>query len=155
MARRNSVLLIRLLCALALIVAALPLRAGVASCAPPVPTTAQKPAPKMRCCAKPSAPSIACCQAPSMRAAKASLDAPPEPCGCELRAAPPGAAPAPRALPTGPDLPVLVAILPEPVPEVAAGTPETEPGIRGTDAGPPRGTAPRAHASRAPPVARA
>ena len=134
MARRGMAFLIRMLLSLALIVAATPLRAGVAA---PVRMRAEARAP-VAC-------GMACCAKNAMPAAEVVA-----PCDCELE--------------PGPTLPVAEAKAVTPVVAfaLAACAPHVvahaiaffEPGVLGADSGPPRPPDRRFEHSRAPPVMR-
>ncbi len=147
MARRGMALLVRMLLSLALIVAATPLKAGEPAVAGPKPDVrmrAEARAPRacgMACCAKKAM--FACMDdAPSAKIAA--------PCKCELK---PG-----TALPIAVEktvAPVVVFALAPSAPFVAPqAIARFEPGVVGTDPGPPRPPDRRNDPSRAPPAVR-
>lgn len=168
-----SSLLIRWICSLALIVAAMPVKAAEAPCVKTatVPVAAPKADCGMPCCEhekpkKEAAPcgehaskTLACCaEKTELRAhahghrevAKAS-----DPCKCEIKSAPSAPVAEVKFAPSGFDPHALVAAMPSALPELPAPIGVAEPGIFGADSGPPASPEHLSDFGRAPPVARA
>ena len=145
--RRLPELLPRFLVALALLIAAWPVRAGVEATLPKVSSVC-----RMGCCAvgaKKTMASPACCRGKAVVGPKA------ERCPCELKTAPP-TPPHPLAVASSPFDPQLVVAVSNAAPGVSpGGLVWPVPGIVGTDSGPPIAVPRRHRPSRAPPVVRA
>lgn len=139
-------LLIRWICSLALLVAAMPLKAGVESCVAPVKTPVKQCG--MACCEKKPMAKMACMeQVDHSRWAKSA-----DPCGCEIKSAPATPPAVVKAVPVMDPI-HLFAILPETVPAIPVPVSFAEPGIFGVDSGPPPQCDTQPGLGRAPPVA--
>ena len=171
--RGASSLLIRWICSLALIVAAMPVKASGSPCA--MTALAPVAAPKADCgmpccepdelqakaalCGERAAKELACCaEKTELRGhsrgihefAKAI-----HPCKCEIKAAPSAPVADVKAVTSSFDPHTIVATLPSAVPELPAPIENAEPGIFGADSGPPASIGHLSDFGRAPPVARA
>lgn len=161
-ARGTLALMVRFVCSLALIVAAMPIKAGVAPCAAPTPApvAAVKATCAMPCCVeKPLGKTMSCHEDAAKPAAhpgqRHELAATGDGCGCEMQAAPSVPLRSDKAISTAFDPHFLVAVLPATLPELSIPTAIAEPGIFGIDSGPPARVGRSSDLGRAPPVARA
>jgi len=150
---RRAALWVRLICALALIVAAVPLRASAMPCI--APAAAAKQACAMKCCAKPAPAKKACCPTGHLEAAHATLCKAASDCGCEIASIPFATATPVNAFVPSFDASVLVAVLPETPALAVVEVSFAEPGIFGIDSGPPTEGHAECGLGRAPPVVRA
>ncbi|RYG16671.1 hypothetical protein EON82_24735 [bacterium] len=171
--RGKTALIIRLICSLALVVAAWPAKASAEPCAMPAPAAApamadcgmlcceKKPEAKAMACEKHVAKTLACCKEKTAELAAPSPHQGPElasaidPCKCEIKSAPSAPIEAPKAVVSGFDHHAFVAVLPDAPPELPSSLEVSEPGIYGVDSGPPTSAAHLSDFGRAPPVARA
>lgn len=166
--RAATSLLIRWICSLALVVAAMPAKAGSASCPMPVSTAVSrnKAGCGMPCCeALPANKGMACDRQAGDPSARCEIDAKADAsghpklaqanagCKCEIRSAP--SAPAAIEIAVVPDvhLHAVVAVLPTQLPAFPGVILIAEPGFCGTDAGPPASADRQSDRGRAPPVA--
>jgi hypothetical protein len=154
--RGATILISRLLCSLALILAALPIRAGMPLCVPtslPAPMACCATKAKAAACPMHAQPKASCCAGTRVAAPTKTFAAgESDPCRCELKSAPP--MPSVNAkVASGPsvEIPVL-AILPSLLPVLVFEIPWAEPGIVGLDSGPPSSGVRHPDHGRAPPA---
>jgi hypothetical protein len=138
--------LVRILCTLALVIAAWPAGASAAPCVMPVEPVKQK-ACKMACCDKAPAKAMACHTPASQTEFKAKSD-----CHCELKAALPVALPSEKATLSKVHLDFALPPLP-PLVETAAAT-AADSVVFASDSSPPGEAVLRPSSPRAPPVVR-
>jgi hypothetical protein len=138
--------LIRILCALALVLAAWPAGASAAPCVAPSRPIQQKVC-AMPCCAKGPVAGMACHEAAPRPEIKAKTA-----CPCEFKAALPMAVPSEKAaLPT---VQFQLALPPKAVAVATAGDLGSDPVVFGGDSSPPGEAQRRPSSPRAPPVVR-
>lgn len=138
--------LIRILCSLALVLAAWPAGASAAPCVMPVKPAKQKLC-KMPCCAKASMKEMACHEGGPQTELKAKAD-----CSCELKATLPVAIPSEKATLT--KVQVDLALPPARQAILAAGVLKTDIVVISGDSSPPGDAQRRSSSPRAPPVVR-
>ena len=135
---------VRILCALALVLAAWPAGASAAPCVAPLRSAKQKSC-AMPCCAKGLAVQMACHRPSSRLEIKAKTA-----CPCEFKAAFPVAAPSQKA--TLPTVQLEFALPPATIAVTTAGVLRSDPVVFGGDSSPPGKDQRRPTPSRAPPV---
>jgi len=139
--------LVRILCSLALVLAAWPTGASAALCVTPVEPVQPKGC-KMACCPKAPVAEMACHRDGPTSELKAKAD-----CSCELKAALPVAMPSEKA--TLQTVHLDFALSPAPLPILTGHLLRLDPVVFGSDSSPPSDAQHRPSCPRAPPVVRA